>query len=95
MSSAARSLGASFKRNGLTVSSAAVLDPQAAANYALTLPGGPAKNQAISQLAQEWANKDPQATLEWLKQVPNPAIIRDAIERAMWSLGDARMVAIA
>src|SRR6185295_4972176 len=32
----------------------AQLEPQAAANYALTLPGGPTRNNAIGEIAREW-----------------------------------------
>ena len=49
------------------------------------MPSGPAKNQAITQLAQTWSSKDPTAAFEWLKQVPNPAIQRDAMQNALWN----------
>jgi len=45
-------------------------DAPGAAAYALTLPAGQDRNQALSGVAGQWAQMDAEAAAAWVKSLP-------------------------
>ncbi len=64
-------------------------DPEAAAKWAIQLPKVGARNMAMGQVAECWANKDPKSAAKWVMGLPekyNTYLIADVAGR--WAYND-------
>ena len=60
----------------------AARDPAMAATRALALPGGQHKSDAIHFVARAWSRQNPEAALDWIEQLEDPAA-RDTARNAL------------
>ena len=60
----------------------AARDPSMAATRALALPGGKDKSSAIHFVARAWSRQNPEAALDWIEQLDDPAA-RDTARNAL------------
>lgn len=55
-------------------------EPEAAGDWALTLPEGNARNQAVSNIARNWLRNDSMAASEWIGELPAGQLRDQAVE---------------
>jgi|GEM_PF-5008739 len=55
-------------------------DLNAAKEYALTLPGGEMRDQAMAQVAREMVNRDPKSALDWVTALPDDSTREQAVQ---------------